>query len=119
MVLCIYANKSSTVCSAIEAISLARAKCFNRDNVLHLFELLEISIAKFGFTLDKIFNVDESGFSTVQKRPQEIFAALLLPADTVQPSSSETQNSETSLGTESDSEDSNDSSKDEDYKPSG
>jgi hypothetical protein len=46
-----------------------------------------------------------SGFSTVQKRPQEIVAAVLLPADTAQPSSSETQNPETYLGTESDSED--------------
>jgi hypothetical protein len=56
---------------------------------------LESNIAKFGFTPDKLFNVDESGFSTVQKRPQEIVAAVLLPADTAQLSSSETQNPET------------------------
>jgi hypothetical protein len=80
---------------------------------------LESSIAKFGFTLDKIFNVDKSGYSTVQKRPQEIVAAVLLPADTAQPSSSESQNPETYLGTEYDSEDSDYSSKDEDYNPSG
>jgi hypothetical protein len=82
-------------------------------------DLLESNVAKFGFTPDKISNVDESGFSTVQKRPQEIVAAVPPPADTAEPSSSETQNPETSLGTESDSENSNDSSKDEDYKPSG
>jgi hypothetical protein len=46
-------------------------------------------------------------------------AAALLPADTAQPSSSESQNPETSLGTESDSEDSDDSSKDKDYEPPG
>jgi hypothetical protein len=46
-------------------------------------------------------------------------AALLLPGYTAQPSSSETQNPETSLGTKSDSEDRDDSRKDEDYKPSG
>jgi hypothetical protein len=86
---------------------------------IFLFDLLQSSIAKFGFTPDKIFNVDESGFSTVQKRPQEIVAAVLLPADTAQPSSSETQDPETSLCTESNSEDSNGSSKDGDYKPSG
>jgi hypothetical protein len=50
-----------------EATSLARARGFNRD-------LLESNIAKFVFTPDKIFNVDESGFSTVQKRPHKIVA---------------------------------------------
>jgi hypothetical protein len=30
--------------------------------------------AKYGFTSDKIFNVDESGFSTAHKRPHEIVA---------------------------------------------
>jgi hypothetical protein len=46
-------------------------------------------------------------------------AAALLPADTAQPSSSETQNPQTSLGAESDSDDSDDSSKDEAYESSG
>jgi hypothetical protein len=45
-------------------------------------------------------------------------AAALLLADTAQPSSSETQNPETSFGTESDSEDNEDNSKDEDYESS-
>jgi hypothetical protein len=87
--------------------------------MFYTFYLLESNIAKFGFTPGNIFNVDESGFSTMQKRPQEIVAAVLLPADTAKPSSSETQNPHTSLGTESDSENSNDSGRDEDYKPSG
>jgi hypothetical protein len=46
-------------------------------------------------------------------------AASLLLADTAHPSSSESQNPETSLGTESDSEDSDDVSKDEYYESSG
>jgi hypothetical protein len=43
-------------------------------NTLHYFDLLESNVAKFGFTPDKIFNVDESGFSTVPKRPYKIVA---------------------------------------------
>jgi hypothetical protein len=38
----------------------------------YFFDLLESNIAKFVFTPDKILNEDESGFSTVQKRPQKI-----------------------------------------------
>jgi hypothetical protein len=57
-----------------EATSLARAKGFNRDNVLHVFGLLGSNIATFGFTPDKVFNVDEPGFSTVQTRPHKIVA---------------------------------------------
>jgi hypothetical protein len=33
---------------------------------------LESNIPKFGFTPDKIFNLVESGFSTVQTRPHKI-----------------------------------------------
>jgi hypothetical protein len=52
----------------------------------------------------------------VQKLPRQTVAAVLLPAHAAKPSCSETQNPETSLGTYSDSEDSNGN---EDYKPSG
>jgi hypothetical protein len=75
MVLCFYAKKNAELSvRQPEATSLARAKGFNRDNVLHFFDLMESNITKFVFTPDMIFNVDEYGFSTVQKRPQEIVA---------------------------------------------
>jgi hypothetical protein len=48
------------------------AKRSDRDNVLHLFDKWESNITKFGFTPDKIFILDECGFSTVQERPHKI-----------------------------------------------
>jgi hypothetical protein len=52
-----------------QATTLARVKGVNRDNILYFLHLLESNISKFWFTPDKIFNVDECGLSTVQKRP--------------------------------------------------
>jgi hypothetical protein len=74
LIQCIYAKKSSTVCSATRGYPLARAQGSNRDNVLHVSDLLGSNIATFGFTPDKIFNLDEPGFSTVQRRPHKIVA---------------------------------------------
>jgi hypothetical protein len=74
MVLCIYAEKISTLCSATRGYLSTTAKGFNRDIVLHFFDMSESSIAKFRLTSDKICNVDERGFSNVQKRPYKIVA---------------------------------------------
>ncbi|KAB0800264.1 hypothetical protein PPYR_06004, partial [Photinus pyralis] len=57
-----------------EATSAARARGFNRVSVDKFFELLEPLQDKNKYTPSRIFNVDETGMSTVQGHPSKIIA---------------------------------------------
>ncbi|KAJ3661747.1 hypothetical protein Zmor_006133 [Zophobas morio] len=53
---------------------MARAKGFNRKNVTDFFNIYERIVDENQFDAARIYNLDESGFSTIQKKPQKILA---------------------------------------------
>lgn len=55
-----------------ESTSINRAKGFNKDNIYHFFDKLEKIVEEKKFNPNNIFNVDETGFSTVQKKSQKV-----------------------------------------------
>ena len=56
-----------------EPTSSARARAFNKPQVATFFSILEDTIHKYNIPPERIFNMDESALSTVQ-RPPKIFA---------------------------------------------
>lgn len=59
---------------APEPTSAARAKAFNKPQVMKFFSLLEETVTANGIEAHRIYNMDESGLNTVQK-PPKVFAS--------------------------------------------
>lgn len=57
-----------------ECISMSRVKGFNKENVNEFFDLLESVVDEHKFDGTRIYNMDESGFSTVQKKAQKVIS---------------------------------------------
>jgi hypothetical protein len=49
-----------------QAVSAARVKGFNRENVSVYFSILETEMEKIKCSLNRLFNVDETGITVVQ-----------------------------------------------------
>jgi hypothetical protein len=60
---------------SLRSPSAARAQGFNREAVGSFFDILKSLQEKHNFPPSRIFNVDETGITTVQSRPSKIIAA--------------------------------------------
>ncbi|KAJ8958357.1 hypothetical protein NQ314_006418 [Rhamnusium bicolor] len=54
-----------------EATSLARMKAFSKESVGEYFNLLERLVDKYELNGTRMYNMDENGFATVQKKSQK------------------------------------------------
>ena len=66
------------VLKAPEGMSIARAMAFNRINVEVFFKAYTEAMSRYNFSASRIFNLDESGFSTVMK-PTKVICEKGLP----------------------------------------
>jgi len=59
-----------------ESTSVARLMAFNRVNVGNFFELLRDIRLKYSFMAELIYNVDETGFSTVATKTPKVISSV-------------------------------------------
>lgn len=57
-----------------ENVSIARIRGFNSESVFHFYDILEKTVDENNLDALRIFNIDESGFSTVQKKSPKVVA---------------------------------------------
>lgn len=57
-----------------QATLLARAKGFNKENVAEIFDILKKLVDDNKIDATSIYNIDETGFSTVQNKCQKVLA---------------------------------------------
>ena len=69
----VHQHRQLSVCTP-EATSAARAGAFNAVTVGQFFSLLESTMDAKHFSPTRIFNVDETGLTTVQGKPSRIMA---------------------------------------------
>lgn len=55
-----------------QAISAARVKGFNAENVAQFFDIFEKEMEKINFSPHRLFNVDETGITVVQHKQSKI-----------------------------------------------
>nr|CAI5855031.1 unnamed protein product [Callosobruchus analis] len=58
-----------------ESTSLARAQAFNKPNIDAYFKALSNILDQYKFLPENIYNMDESGLTTVQNKCQKVYAA--------------------------------------------
>lgn len=59
-----------------ESTSVARLMAFNRVNVGNFFDVLRDVRLKYSFTAEQIYNVDETGFSTVATKTPKVISPI-------------------------------------------
>ena len=70
-----FMERNRLSCRKPEATSLGRSTAFNKTTVSKFFDNISDVYSRYGFTRQSIYNLDESGFTTVQ-RPSTVISTV-------------------------------------------